>query len=87
MANGSRDRTWHTTDFAVACYVFSKRESGFNRLLKFERIPNARNQFTFYFADDGPKPCRDLALDFVNSESYQFDSAQRALKKLCLESR
>lgn len=80
---------YKTSDFSVACYLFMKHV----RLIKYERIPETRNQWTFYFDDDYRDnngvhiPCTELEIEFVNSESYNFDSAQRSLKKLCMNAR
>jgi hypothetical protein len=79
---------WRTSDFSVACYLFAQGV----KIRKFEKVPGTRNQHTFFFEDDFKRggqhcPCSQLELEYVNSESYRFDAAQRALKKLCINSR
>ena len=80
-------RHWDTSDFSIASYLFSRGV----KLERYELLPNSRRQFKFIFLDEfenvktGERiPCDSLEIDYINSESYQFDSAQRALKKLCL---
>lgn len=52
------------------------------RLLSIHKVPERRREFRFVFTDDEHE-CDGLALDFLNSDAHAFDTALRALKKMC----
>lgn len=67
---------WITGDMSVAAYVKSKGK----KLLRVNK--KGHNEFVFYF-DDSDKRCDELAVSFLESESYLFDVAVRTIKKIC----
>lgn len=84
LAFGWKDREqagergdWSTGDMSLAAYVLSKGV----RLVGFRRTHPTRREYQFFFDDSGSR-CRDLAIDFIHSESHRFDQSSRALKKL-----
>lgn len=73
-------RVWETTDMSLAAWM---RAQG-KRLIKISRNEERRKEFRFVFEDKDPNtPCDGLALDFLNSDAHAFDTALRALKKMC----
>lgn len=83
------DNVWVTADFPVAVYLFMRGV----KIKSIKEIPGSRTpQWNFFFEDTYKKngefvPCSQLEIDFLNSESYSFDAAQRALKKVCMRGR
>lgn len=69
---------YQTTDMSIAAWL---RAKGI-RLVAVQRLPDRKREFAFTFHDP-KRGCDDLALEFLNSDAYAFDTALRALKKMC----
>ena len=52
------------------------------KIVSVSRVADRRKEFRFVFADENDE-CSGLALDFLNSDAHAFDTALRALKKMC----
>jgi hypothetical protein len=52
------------------------------RILSISKVPERRREFRFVFTDEETE-CPGMALDFLNSDAHDFDTALRALKKMC----
>lgn len=70
--------TWETTDMSLAAWMRARGK----RIVSMSRVENRRKEFRFVF-DDAENECPGLALDFLNSDAHDFDTALRALKKMC----
>jgi len=75
--NGERG-VWETTDMSLAAWMRAKGK----RIISAQRTHERRKEFRFVFQDDEDE-CDGLALDFINSDAHAFDTALRALKKMC----
>jgi hypothetical protein len=73
-ANG----VWETTDMSLAAWMRAKGK----RIISVHKIEYRRNEFRFMF-EDKKSECSGLALDFLNSDAHDFDTALRSLKKMC----
>ena len=69
---------WATTDMSLAAWMRAKGK----RIVSVQRMHETRKEFRFVFRDEADE-CGGLALDFLNSEAHAFDTALRALKKMC----
>ena len=78
MSAADEDSTWETTDMSLAAWM---RAQG-KRVLAVHRTHERRKEFRFIFKDEDSE-CDGLALDFLNSDAHAFDTALRALKKMC----
>jgi len=65
-----------TNDIAMAAYLFYRKLS-----LK-SAIRDQGMKFKFCF-DDPDNKAEQMTIDFINSESREFDSSMRSLKSLC----
>jgi hypothetical protein len=78
MAEPEGSGHWETTDMSMAAWM---RARGVD-IVSIQKLPHSGRQFRFVFRDPENR-CNDLALAFLNSDAHAFDTAMRALKKLC----
>lgn len=52
------------------------------KIVSISKVPERRKEFRFVFHDNDGE-CDGLALDYLNSDAHAFDTALRALKKMC----
>lgn len=78
MSAAQDNAVWETTDMSLAAWMRAKGK----RIISVQRVDNRRKEFRFVFRDNECE-CDNLALDFLNSEAHAFDTALRALKKMC----
>jgi len=71
-----KSATFITNDIAMAAYLFYRKLS-----LK-SAIRDQGSKFKFCF-DDPDSQAEQMTIDFINSESREFDSSMRSLKSLC----
>ena len=69
---------WETNDMSLAAWMRAKGK----RILSVHRLDGRRREFRFVFRDE-ERECDGLALDFLNSDAHDYDTALRALKKMC----
>jgi hypothetical protein len=69
--------TWETNDMSLAAWMRAKDM----RLVSIHR-GERRKEFRFVF-DDPDGECPGHALDYLNSDAHAYDTALRALKKMC----
>jgi hypothetical protein len=75
---GAQNGIWETTDMSLAAWMRARGK----RLVSIHRVEKRRKEFRFLFKDDEAE-CDGLSLDFLNSDAHAFDTAIRALKKMC----
>ena len=68
---------WSTTDMSMAAWMF---QNGI-KIASIEGLER-RNEFEFRFKDPEER-CKELSIDFLNSEAHKFDQSMRTLKKMC----
>lgn len=78
MSTSDEKAIWITTDMSLAAWMRAKGK----RIISVQRIAERRKEFRFVFRDPDNE-CDGLALDFLNSDAHAFDTALRALKKMC----
>ena len=76
MTPQDKNGVWITTDMSLAAWMKAKGKA----IVAIHKV--RRNEFKFSFRDDEHE-CPGLALDFLNSDAHLFDTAARALKKMC----
>lgn len=68
---------WETDDMSLAAWMRAQNI----RLISIQR-GERRREFRFTF-DDPDNKCSGHALDYLNSDAHAYDTALRALKKMC----
>jgi hypothetical protein len=69
---------WETTDMSLAAWMRAKGK----KIISLARTEPRRKEFRFVFQDKKHE-CGQLALDYLNSDAHAYDTALRALKKMC----
>lgn len=70
--------SWKTTDMSLAAWMRARGKP----IISLSRVEGRRNEFQFVFRDE-EENCNELALDYLNSDAHAYDTALRALKKMC----
>ena len=76
MSKPDDNGVWITTDMSLAAWMKAKGKA----IVAIHKV--RRNEFRFSFRDEEHE-CGSLALEFLNSDAHLFDTAARALKKMC----
>lgn len=78
MTSQDKLEVWETTDMSLAAWMRAKGK----RIVSIQRIEHRAKEFRFVF-EDTERECSGFSLDFLNSDAHDFDTALRALKKMC----
>jgi len=63
---------------ALAAWMLAREK----HIISVSKVPERRREFLFVFRDSEHE-CDALSMEFLNSDAHAFDTAMRALKKMC----
>lgn len=78
MSKPTEEVVWSTSDFSIAAYLHSLGV----RLVNVTYRQGGQRQDAVFHFDNRSGRCPEMAIRFLNSDAFNFDQGQRALKKL-----